>query len=183
MVVIMSIAAANYDPDVFERPFEFDVHRAPKHLSFSVGPHNCAGALLTRRIMATSLDRLLRRFPDFRLVDPDFKPTYGGAQLGQLEIMSLPMQLRWHVDTPPLDPGAGERQGSLRPGGARAVAGVLARRAALTAAPTRCASATPRGCGTWPPPRAPPALSQAHRASEQNAGRVLRVGAAVSAER
>jgi pentalenic acid synthase len=45
--VIISAAAANRDPGVFERPNELDFHRAAgSHFSFSAGLHYCLGHIL-----------------------------------------------------------------------------------------------------------------------------------------
>jgi pimeloyl-[acyl-carrier protein] synthase len=48
--VILWLFAANHDPNIFEQPDEFLLHRKPiPHLSFGHGPHFCLGADLTRR--------------------------------------------------------------------------------------------------------------------------------------
>ena len=48
--VLVSIEAANRDPDAFERPDELDLHRqSPReHVAFGAGPHICPGAFLAR---------------------------------------------------------------------------------------------------------------------------------------
>lgn len=48
--VAMTYAAANRDPDVFESPHEFILHRpnATAHLGFGRGRHRCAGMPLAR---------------------------------------------------------------------------------------------------------------------------------------
>jgi cytochrome P450 len=92
MVVRPSPLAANYDPDVFPDPLRFDVHRKPKRiLSFAVGPHHCVGNILGRTTIAIAIRRLLARFPNARLADPDFVPVYGGT-VGELRLQSLPMR-------------------------------------------------------------------------------------------
>ncbi|WP_460605541.1 cytochrome P450 [Jatrophihabitans fulvus] len=64
--VAMILAAANRDPEVFERPDEFDVRRpnANKHLAFSGGRHFCLGAALARLEGEVGLRSLFERFPD-----------------------------------------------------------------------------------------------------------------------
>jgi cytochrome P450 len=92
MVVRPSPLAANYDPDVFPDPLRFDIHRKPKRiLSFAVGPHHCVGNILGRTTINIAIRRLLARFPEARLVDPNFVPVYGGS-VGELRLQSLPMR-------------------------------------------------------------------------------------------
>jgi cytochrome P450 len=93
MIVRPSPLAANYDPDVFPDPLRFDIHRRPKRiLSFATGPHHCVGNILGRTTITIAIRRLLARFPDARLADPDFEPIYGGA-VGELRLRSLPMMI------------------------------------------------------------------------------------------
>jgi cytochrome P450 len=93
MVVRPSPLAANYDPDVFPDPTRFDIHRKPKRiLSFGAGPHHCIGNILGRTTITIAIRRLLARFPQAHLIDPGFKPVYGGA-VGELRLQSLPMKI------------------------------------------------------------------------------------------
>jgi cytochrome P450 len=92
MVVRPSPQAANFDPDVFPDPLRFDIHREPKRiLSFGAGPHHCVGHRLGRTSIGIAVERLLTRFPQARLADPHFVPTYGGA-VGELRVQHLPMR-------------------------------------------------------------------------------------------
>jgi cytochrome P450 len=92
MVVRPSPLAPNYDPDVFPDPLRFDIHRKPKRiLSFGAGPHHCVGNILGRTTITIAITRLLARFPEARISDPDFTPVYGGA-VGELRLQSLPMR-------------------------------------------------------------------------------------------
>jgi cytochrome P450 len=63
--VVLILAAANRDPDVFDDPYRFDVTRknANKHLSFSGGRHYCLGASLAKAETAVGLKALFDRFP------------------------------------------------------------------------------------------------------------------------
>jgi cytochrome P450 len=64
------IAAANRDPDAFERPDELDIIRQPKrHYAFGYGTHFCLGAPLARLEAAIALPALHRRFPRMQLAD------------------------------------------------------------------------------------------------------------------
>ena len=62
------IGAANRDPEVFENPGVFDISRTPnRHLAFAGGPHVCVGLTLARLEGRIAIERLLHRFPDYRL--------------------------------------------------------------------------------------------------------------------
>jgi cytochrome P450 len=94
MVVRPSPLAPNYDPAVFPDPLRFEIHRKPKRiLSFGAGPHHCIGNILGRTTITIAIQRLLARFPDARMTDPNFTPVYGGA-VGELRLQSLPMIIR-----------------------------------------------------------------------------------------
>jgi cytochrome P450 len=91
MVVRPSPQAANYDPDEFPDPLRFDIQRRPKRImTFGAGPHYCIGHVLGRTTIAMAIRRLLARFPNARLADPNFQPVYGGA-VGELRLKRLPM--------------------------------------------------------------------------------------------
>jgi cytochrome P450 len=94
MVVRPSPLAPNYDPDVFPDPLRFDIHRKPKRiLSFGAGPHHCIGNILGRTTITIAIRRLLARFPNAHMTDPNFTPVYGGA-VGELRLQSLPMTIQ-----------------------------------------------------------------------------------------
>ena len=70
--VVALIAAANRDPDVFADPDRLDVGRPEnRHVSFGGGIHHCLGAPLARIEGQETLGRLVRRFPDLALAEPD----------------------------------------------------------------------------------------------------------------
>jgi cytochrome P450 len=67
-LVVISEASANRDPQVFERPEEFDPTRSAKgHLAFGYGAHVCIGQNLARAELRTVFKSVFRRFPDLRL--------------------------------------------------------------------------------------------------------------------
>lgn len=70
--MLVSLRAANRDPDVFEDPDRFNITRkkAP-HVAFGGGAHICIGAPLARLEAQIALTKLFERFPDMRLADPD----------------------------------------------------------------------------------------------------------------
>ena len=75
--ILLLVAAANRDPDTFDRPDVFDPDREGlRHLSFSKGPHFCLGAPLARLEARIALIELARRFPDIRLAgEAVYKPN------------------------------------------------------------------------------------------------------------
>jgi len=94
MVVRPSPLAPNYDPDVFPDPLRFDIRRKPKRiLSFGAGPHHCIGNILGRTTITIAVTRLLARFPQARIREPNFTPVYGGA-VGELRLQGLPMVIQ-----------------------------------------------------------------------------------------
>ncbi len=87
--VAAMLAAANRDPEQFDRPDDFDVLRAPnRHLAFGYATHFCLGAGLARLEAQTLFASLLRRFSRLTLRDdpPRWKP-----QVFFRELVSLPI--------------------------------------------------------------------------------------------
>ncbi|WP_055556284.1 cytochrome P450 [Streptomyces sp. NBRC 110028] len=69
--VVVSLLAANRDPQRFDNPDTLDIHRKARgHLSFGHGVHQCLGQQLARIEMRAGFDGLLRRFPTLRLAIP-----------------------------------------------------------------------------------------------------------------
>ncbi|KIZ16089.1 cytochrome P450 [Streptomyces natalensis] len=69
--VLISLLAANRDPERFENPDTLDLHRKARgHLSFGHGIHQCLGQQLARIEMRAGFDGLLRRFPTLELAIP-----------------------------------------------------------------------------------------------------------------
>jgi len=63
--LMLSLAAANRDPDAYERPGVLDVLRLDTHHhSFGGGAHACAGAELARTIASLAIYGLIMRFED-----------------------------------------------------------------------------------------------------------------------
>lgn len=71
-LVVVSLAAANRDPDVFADPDRFDVRRpnARAHLAFAQGPHVCLGATLARLQARAAVAAVLELLSGVRLLTP-----------------------------------------------------------------------------------------------------------------
>lgn len=76
-IVVVSLAAANRDPEVFHDPERLDLGRDPNpHLSFGHGPHFCLGSRLARVEGLTALTTLFTKAPALSLAEqPTYKPT------------------------------------------------------------------------------------------------------------
>ncbi|MEV4238057.1 cytochrome P450 [Nocardia sp. NPDC049737] len=69
--VVVSLLAANRDPQRFDEPDTLDVHRKARGLvSFGHGIHQCLGQQLARIEMRAGFAGLLRRFPTLALAIP-----------------------------------------------------------------------------------------------------------------
>jgi cytochrome P450 len=71
--VYLSIASANRDPEAFDRPGDFDIHRWPgerSHLSFGVGSHFCLGAALARLELTSLFASVAEHAPGIRQAEP-----------------------------------------------------------------------------------------------------------------
>jgi len=79
--VVVSVAAANRDPEVFDNAEDLVLDRAGnRHVGFGHGLHHCLGAQLARMELQEAVGSLLRAFPDLRLaVDLADVPWRTGA--------------------------------------------------------------------------------------------------------
>lgn len=85
----LCIGAANRDPRVFERPYQFDIERRPNpHLAFAGGPHVCVGLSLARLEARIAIRRFVVRWPDYEIVDRTF-----GQRVRFRGFVSLPAKL------------------------------------------------------------------------------------------
>ncbi|HEX4016202.1 MAG TPA: cytochrome P450 [Frankiaceae bacterium] len=69
--LLLLYPAANYDPRAFPEPESLDVTReGSAQVAFGFGTHVCLGAHLARLELRVMFEELLRRIPDWELVDP-----------------------------------------------------------------------------------------------------------------
>ena len=69
-LLLASLAAANRDPEVFDRPQAFDPDRTETDLmAFGLGPKFCPGWNLARAELLAALTVVLERLPDLELVE------------------------------------------------------------------------------------------------------------------
>jgi cytochrome P450 len=73
--IVMWFRSGNFDDEVFEDPWRFDIGRTPNdHLTFGAGgPHFCLGANLARVEIAVMLKTLYSRLPDLETTGPAVK--------------------------------------------------------------------------------------------------------------
>ncbi len=90
--VLLLYGAANRDDRVFPDPDRFDVGRTHNHhVAFGFGTHFCLGANLARLELRVLFEELLRRLPDFRVVErPDFVPGHFTRTLRRLPVAFTP---------------------------------------------------------------------------------------------
>jgi cytochrome P450 len=71
-VVATSLANANFDDEVFDDPFTFDITReaGSPQMTFGSGIHFCMGANLARAELQEALPILARRMPDLSTYEP-----------------------------------------------------------------------------------------------------------------
>jgi hypothetical protein len=68
---LLSILAANRDPDIFPDPDRFDIARSsPRSFSFGWGPHHCLGAALARAEIQEVVPVFLGLTRDLELLEP-----------------------------------------------------------------------------------------------------------------
>jgi cytochrome P450 len=89
--VFMSLAAANRDPEKFERPEAFDITvKRRSHVSFGGGAHICIGAPLARIEARRVYRKLFERYPHMKLVEQELVwrtlPFFRGLERLEVEV-------------------------------------------------------------------------------------------------
>jgi|SRR5579859_1354461 len=88
-VIVPFLGAANRDPDVFDRPNEFDLGRpnSGQHLSFGGGLHSCLGKQIASLEIAWFFHALFARFKKIRVAGtPAWNPNLEFRSLKSLPI-------------------------------------------------------------------------------------------------
>ncbi|MCW2750666.1 MAG: cinA2 [Aeromicrobium sp.] len=66
--VMLSWAAANRDPEIFDEPEKVVLDRSPnRHTTFGLGAHRCLGSNLARMELKILLTEVLTRIPDYKI--------------------------------------------------------------------------------------------------------------------
>jgi len=87
--VMLSWAAANRDPRMFQDPFEIDIERTHnRHIAFGVGPHRCIGSNIAKVQLRVTTRVLLERIPDFAL-QPGTQPVWTTSLVREMENLHL----------------------------------------------------------------------------------------------
>jgi cytochrome P450 len=86
--VLLFMAAANRDPDVFVEPDRLDVTRAPNpHVGFGQGPHFCLGSVLARLETEVGLAALVPRLASGQRAEAyERRPTVAVRGLARLPV-------------------------------------------------------------------------------------------------
>ncbi|MFC7983728.1 cytochrome P450 [Streptomyces sp. NPDC057336] len=87
--VLLSLAAADRDPERFGDPDRLDLGRDHTgHLALGLGVHYCLGAALARAEVEIALDALLARLPGLRLAgaQPEWRPSMRSRSLTALPV-------------------------------------------------------------------------------------------------
>lgn len=81
-MVLVSLMAANRDPEVFKDPEQVVIDRTDsnRHLAFGYGIHRCIGIHLGRAEMTIAIEEWLKAFPKFR-PDPDGEVQFSIGQM------------------------------------------------------------------------------------------------------
>jgi cytochrome P450 len=70
--VVIWYTSANYDDDMFDDPFTFDLDRDPNnHITFGTGRHVCLGKPLARLEVKVLFEEFLNRVSSFEVGEPD----------------------------------------------------------------------------------------------------------------
>ncbi|WP_330251554.1 cytochrome P450 [Nocardia sp. NBC_00565] len=111
--IMISLAAANRDPERFAEPDRIDADRDDnRHIAFGHGIHYCIGAALARTEATIALTRLLAKVPVMSLDTAAGEPTWRKSLLIR-GLAALPVRLAPPVDFTALTIGYEGRQPSM----------------------------------------------------------------------
>lgn len=90
--VQICLGAGNRDPQVFDRPDLFDIHRRKQHhMGLGLGPHRCLGMDVAKQEMVAAINGLMDRWPNLKL-DPA-QPTPRFVGLDHCGMSAVPVRL------------------------------------------------------------------------------------------
>jgi cytochrome P450 len=90
--LVVSIPAANRDPEKFDDPERLDLDRnAVGHVAFGHGKHMCIGQHLARAELKLGLQGLLERFPDLELAVPASEIRFAAGECQLYGVETLPV--------------------------------------------------------------------------------------------
>ena len=91
--IMAMIAAANFDPQMFDSPEKLDLTREKnRHVAFGQGPHLCLGLQLARMEAQIVLQKLFTKFPNVKLAIPDEELRWT-KRIGIRALTTLPLNL------------------------------------------------------------------------------------------
>ena len=89
--LLLPFPAANRDPAAFSDADRVVIDRAEnRHAAFGLGIHRCIGSNLARMELRVALEEWMKRYPEFRLVDPSTVTWSAGQVRGP---RSIPVRL------------------------------------------------------------------------------------------
>jgi cytochrome P450 len=87
--VILPLAGAHRDPEVFEHPNELRLDRKRnRHMAFGAGIHRCMGSHLARTELRIALEEWLKIIPNFELTNSAAKGQVRGPD-------TIPFRVTW----------------------------------------------------------------------------------------
>jgi len=92
--LLVSVAAANRDPLVFEDPDNLILDRKGEYLSFGAGSFRCIGARLAQIQAEIGLSLFLKNIKEFEIISEDL--IWNESTFVQRGPKHLPLKLTWH---------------------------------------------------------------------------------------
>ncbi|MCP5375105.1 MAG: cytochrome P450 [Rickettsiaceae bacterium] len=90
-MITVCFGAANYDPVVFNSPYDFQINRTNVHMSFGLGPHFCLGSKLARLEGKIVFKDLITKLPMLKRADEliDWKKSIVLRGLNSLQLIQV----------------------------------------------------------------------------------------------
>jgi cytochrome P450 len=86
--VLFGICAANHDACVFNDPHDYQIGRnVESMMTFGPGPRMCPGMHLARKELGVTLDLLIERLPNLRLIDLESSKPCGTVFRGPQRLL------------------------------------------------------------------------------------------------